>query len=223
LSSPVLRHETGETLGQGKLRLRGEFETTRVYPLVPPGSTSMGVQQQDSIFSGTTIGVQIAYGLLEFLDIQGGSSYLFGGAGWRLGAKWGFVRMGRWSVAIGSGYGRFSGTGSLSYGLTDGTLLDTDQTLSATRFDLSLPVSYRLSPMFALYSGVHFFSSAVDGSTGAAVVSESLFDFGANFGVKFNLDWFEGDLEIATINVDDPFLASRRWVPYYGFSGGIRF
>lgn len=223
LSTPVLRHETGETLGTGKIKAGVNFETSRLYPLVPATASSATVEQNSSVYHGAFFGLYGAVGIHPRIDIQLRTYNAFAGGGWRLGAKINLLAQGRWAVATMFGYGRYSGKGTTTF-QTAGQPEDLDQTLSAYNLDLGIPISYRFTPVFALFSGITVYRSGVTGSSGDSYVEATTHDLGVNLGAKFNFGRFEADAEFALLRLYDPFLnTSWRFMPYWGISGGVLF
>jgi hypothetical protein len=221
VNAPVLRHQTGETLGQKKFRVSGHLETSRLFQ---PSSTveTAGIAQNTTIFQGSLLGVQAEAGVMPQLDLQGGANFTASGGGWKAGAKYQFFKNARFAASGMLGYAVSSGSGTVTY-LTGATPVEISETLSAQTLDLSVPVSFRVGPMFAIYSGLMLLRSSVSGSLGTLVVSDVSYDLGTNLGMKITSGIFEGDLEFAFLSVNDPFALSRRMVPYAGLSFGVTF
>lgn len=221
VGAPVLHHQTGETLGQKRFRVFGHYETSRIFA---PASTAetLGIEQDNSIFQGSFLGVEVDGGVLPQLDLQLGANFTAGGGGWRLGAKYQILRNGRIAVAAMAGYAATSGSGTYTY-LTAATPVEIQQTLSASTIDLSMPVSYRVAGPFIVYGGPQFLRSGVSGSFGSAFVEDSTVDWGLNLGVQVTYGVFMGDLEVAEVLVQDPFTDSHRLIPFVGLSFGMMF
>jgi hypothetical protein len=221
VSAPVLRHQTGETLGQKRFRIFGHYESSRIFqPISTPETVS--VPQTNSIFQGSFVGVQAEGGVLPNLDLQLGTYFTSGGGGWRLGGKYQAYRSGRIAASAMLGYSAASGTGTVTY-MTAAQPIEVSQTLSAYTVDLSVPVSFRINPMFAFYGGPMLLRSGVSGSFGGNVVSDTSNDLGANLGLQVTSGMFVGDLELAELKVHDPFADASRFVPYLGMSFGVVF
>jgi hypothetical protein len=221
LSAPALRHETGEALGTGRLRVRLQTESARLFPLVPSGSAPFSVPQSVDVFQGGLLGVQADGGIAPLLDAQFGTFYPVGGGGWRLGAKYQLLKK-RFAVAAMGGYSRLATQGSVTYTTASG-VQDFTQTFSGYRIDFGVPVSYRLGAASTLFGGLTYFRSGVRGSSGSGYVSSVDHDIGVNLGFKLNFGRFEGDLEFALQRLNDPFEQSNRYVPFWGLAGGILF
>jgi hypothetical protein len=222
VSAPVLKHATGETLGQKKFRVLGHYETSRIFaPGTPPEGTA-GVAQKVEIFRGSFLGVQADGGVLPALDLQLGANFTSGGGGWRVGAKYQILKRGRFAVAGMAGYAAASGADSIEY-LTDGTPLELAQTLSAYTFDVSIPASVRLMPWFVVYGGPMWLHSGAKGSLGSYVVNDTFNDFGASLGFQISYWIFTGGFEAAELLVDDRFTDTVRMIPYFGVSFGVMF
>jgi hypothetical protein len=221
VNAPVLRHETGETLGSKHLRVMGHFESSRLFQPAATAETA-GIAQGNSVFEGSLLGVQVDGGVLPQLDLQLGANFTLDGGGWKAGAKYQFFRSARLAAAAMLGYAKSSGSGTVTY-LTSGTPVQIDQTLSTYTIDLSVPVSFRINPSIAVYSGLMLLRSGATGSLGNNVVSDISNDIGSNLGVKVTVSMFEGDVEVAYLLVHDPFTDSAHFIPYAGFSFGVKF
>lgn len=233
LSVPALKHETGETVGAGHFRFFGQLETAQTFPVYPTDSSVAGVSQLSSVFQGTLMGMQAAVGVHKKVELQLGSFLSLRGGGWKLGAKYqilGHPTMdqgkiadrGNFAVSVAVRYETHAVAGTLTY-QTATAPLDMDQTLSGTATEYSVPVSFRLSPNFAVYSGLSLTHSSVSGSVGTGYAQDSTNDFSTRLGVKVNFDRFEGDIETAVVALHDNFSDSARLVPYYGISFGVLF
>jgi hypothetical protein len=220
--APVLKHETGETLGPKKFRIFAHYEMSRIFaPGTPVGGTA-GVEQKNSVFQGSFVGVQADGGVLPQLDLQLGANFTSNGGGWRAGAKYQFVKRGRFAVAGQAGYAAASGSGTLQY-LTAGSPQEFSQTLSAYTVDLSMPASVRILPWLAAYGGPMWLHTGASGSYSGNVVNDTFNDMGLSLGLQFSGWIFVGDIEAAELLIDDPFTASTRLVPYVGVSFGVTF
>ncbi|OFZ21555.1 MAG: hypothetical protein A2X94_05470 [Bdellovibrionales bacterium GWB1_55_8] len=223
MSTPVLRHETGESLGTGRFRASARYETTRTFAAVSDEIVSAGVAEQSTgTFRGTLLGVQVAAGIHANADVQLAGFLTPTGGGWRVGTKYTVKRQGPLSIAAMMGYGALSSAGSQSY-LTQAQPVEIQQTLSSTTLDFSSPVSYRFSPTLAAYSGLVLIRTAVSGSFGSMVVNTSQTDFGANLGFRLNIGRYEGDIEAAMMRVYDPFTDGYRLIPFLGLGASMVF
>jgi hypothetical protein len=222
LAVPTLRHETAETLGSGRIRLRGHLESARLFPNI--GATAAdGFSQDDSVFRGWIFGVQGAAGLTNRLDAQLGMTYMLGGSGWRLGSKYAAYALKRFKFAVMAGYGRYSSKGTTEF-KTTGQPFEVSLTQSAWVVDFGVPVSYRLSPAVALYTGMTFYRSGLSGSANNNAVATMNSDLGVNLGMQLHIGaQFEGDVEMSLMRLYDPFTDSIRYIPFWGISGGIVF
>ena len=221
VSAPVLRHQTGETLGPKKFRASLRAEKSRIF--APASTTDTAeIEQEDSVFQGVILGLQAEAGILPKLDAQLGFSLTPSGGGWRVGAKYKVFQRGAFAGAAMLGYGASSGSGSVSYATSDAPI-EIEQTLSMRILDFSMPVSFRIDPSFAIYGGWMLLRTNVNGSFGSSVVSDISYDPGLNIGVKITHGIFEGDLEFAMIRVHDPFMDGGRNIPFFGASFGILF
>ncbi len=221
VATSVLRHQTGESLGVGKFRGFGYFETAR---LATPGTTEATylIDQNKDVFQGMMLGMQGEVGVMQSLDLMLGTNFSADGGGWKVGAKYQFLKMGNLAGAGMLSYGARSAKGNVTY-LTADQPVELATTLSAYTFDFSAPVSYRISPAFAAYSGLMLLRTSVSGSLGPDVVSMTNYDLGFNLGCKINAGRFEGTIEFAFLRVGDPFMDSTRIVPYAGLSFGVAF
>ena len=256
VTTPVLKHETGETLGQGKAKGGIRVETGRMVPIFPSTMGLAGIEQTASVFTGQIVAIQGAVGIINKLDLGVGSFMSLGGGGWRvytkfqaLGAPAMGSKSGNFSVAALAGFGRYSSSGSVTYqtsnaGKTEPTTSkqtsgiktavaetsqlelgpgEVQQILSASCFEFSAPVSYRLFDRVALYSGIHLYYIMVSGAANLVGLSDSVFDYGSNFGIKAYLGRFEVSAESAMINATDPFLGTSRFLPYFGVATAFLF
>ncbi len=58
VTTPVLRHETGESLGgSGNFKAYAHIERARLVPVVGASSTAASVAQKDDVFAGALLGV----------------------------------------------------------------------------------------------------------------------------------------------------------------------
>lgn len=223
LTTPALKHETGETLGSGRFRLLGKFEMARLYPVPPTGSPAIGVSQDGSLFKGTTLGVQGAVGVLPKVDLQLGSHFLIGGGGWRLGTKVNILQSGSFALAGMLGYGRFSGKTTQQFNTASSTV-SVEQNLTASQLDLSLPVSYSFGKDNFVYSGLNFYKTSLSGTVAGSPYDDSVTDIGLNLGYRHVFSGrFEGDVEMALVKAKDPFTGSSQMIPYFGLGAGILF
>jgi hypothetical protein len=222
VSAPVLKQATGESLGVKKFRILAHYEMSRIFaPGTPQGGTA-NVEQSNSVFQGSYLGVQAEGGVLPGLDLQLGANFTASGGGWRTGAKYQIYKGGRFAVASMLGYAAASGEGTLQY-LTDDVPQEYTQTLSAYTVDVSIPMSVRINPMFVVYGGPMWLHSGASGSLGGNVVEDTFNDFGANLGLQISHWIFTGSIEAAGLLMRDPFMESTRLVPYAGVSFGVIF
>ena len=223
VSAPVLKQETGETLGVKKFRILAHYEMSRIFaPGLPQGGTARKRAQSNSVFQGSYLGVQADGGVLPQLDLQLGANFTASGGGWRVGAKYQFIKSGRFAVSGMMGYAMTSGSGTIQY-LTSGTPQEFDQTLSAHTFDFSIPSSVRATSWLVVYGGPMWMHSGASGSFGGLVVDDTFNDFGFNLGLQFSGWIFTGSIEAAELMLNDPFTASTRMVPFVGVSFGVTF
>jgi hypothetical protein len=228
MTAPILRHETGEVLGQGHYRVSGRLEQSRLFA-VPTSGTPEGVEQDLSVFRGSLLAFQGAAGVARKMDLQLSGFFSAGGGGWRFGGKYQLYgdpfpgKPGAFAIAAMLGYSRFSGTGDVSLLSEEGRPMDVHQTLSATTVDVAFPVSFRLGTGFAVYSGLALFKSWVNGSVSDKTIAIQNHDYGANLGVKFNLGRSENTIELMFLRVHDPFLDEMRFVPLLGIGSGVAF
>ncbi|OFZ71378.1 MAG: hypothetical protein A3K03_00430 [Bdellovibrionales bacterium RIFOXYD1_FULL_44_7] len=231
LSTPVLKHETGETLGAGKFRVRGQIETSRIHPLATVDRKStLSAAQENGVFQGGFLSVQGAAGVHAKVDAQLGAYYTMGGGGWRVGTKYKMLHKGNFASAVMAGYGRYSGKPSNQSYKTGGSSTDSSATTEATgsvevsqmaaasHIDVSFPVSFRLSPTVALYSGANYYRSDTSGFSELQYVEDSSNDFGTNFGVKLTFGKIEADAEMAYVMISDSLSGGSRFLPYWGAS-----
>lgn len=223
MTTPVLRHETGEALGQKKFRAMARFETGRLYPVAVESSGAVGVGQEAKVFQGSFFGIQGAYGLLPKMDLQLATLYTLNGGGWRVGTKYQVVKKGNFAVAVMAGYGRYSSQGEITLA-TPTEPFDLDQTLSGWTLDLGFPVSYAFGKEFVVYGGLTMYRGQVGGTANLEVVTLTNYDLGANLGTRIGIKGkFFTDIEFATLRLYDPIVDAIRYVPYWGVAGGINF
>jgi hypothetical protein len=224
LTAPVLRHETGENLGSGNFRVLAHFDSSRIFPVVPENSSAATTLQNGTVFTGSLFGVKGEVGVLSIVDLQAEGFAQMSGGGWRLGTKVGIVQLGDFFVAGSLGYGAYSGSGTVTF-LTPGYPTDLAQSLSATTTDLSIPISYRISPTFTVYSGFTFYHSEAFGTAGSGGegVSYTSNDTSVNLGFRIVYGRYFGDVEAAILHLYDPFTGSMRSLPYFGAAIGAAF
>lgn len=224
LSTPMLKHETGEALGQKKFRVRAQLESSRLFPLLPAAlaQSASKLEQEASVFRGGFFGIFAAVGVLPKLDLQLGTYYTTTGGGWRFGSKYELWRLGGFAFAAMAGYGRFAAEGTQTYVTKTGNS-EVKQIFSAGNMDLSFPVSYRVNPSFAVYTGLNYYRTSISGAANLNTVTDTANDIGTNFGIKLNFGKFETDIEFAYVRIFDTISSESRFVPYYGVSAGITF
>ena len=228
---PVLRHETGDTLGQKGIRVAARVESARMFPAFAAGSAAINAQQPVDPFVASLVGVTGTIGALPDLDVQLGALWSVNGGGWRLAAKYRFLKKGRFAVAAMLGYNAASGSGTITYA-TGALPAVTPQTLSVATKEFSIPVSFRVNSAIVLYSGLMYLHSGIQGSPGLADFagvtqpSWTANDWGTNLGMRVLWNRFEFDFETAVLDVNDPFLnggTSTRLVPYLGAQVAVLF
>jgi len=222
VSMPVLRHETGETLGAGKVRAAVSLGTSRVLPVSAASFAGVGFPQSASLFRGNQIGAKGSVGVTSGLDLQLRTVFSPGGGGWSLGAKQLLVGSGPFSVSGMIGIGRYSGGGTLSYETVSGSS-SLATVLTATQLDLGVPVSYRLGKDTVVYSGLDYYRSSFSGSAGSAIVEDSASDIGLNLGVRQTFGRIEVDAEVMMLKLGGPFTAGVGFTPFLGVAAGIIF
>ena len=220
---PILRGETGESLGAGRLRVNGELGTGRTVPMVPAALAAVTTSQDTGIFRSPLLGAGVAYGVAGSTDLQLKTFYSFGGGGWRLGLKNQFIKGGSFAVAGTVGYGQHSAKGS--FDITDsGSTTAVSTVLSASQIDLGVPVSYRVGAGSILYSGLTLYLNSVSGSANAEAVSQSFSDFAFNLGFRQNVSArIDLSFELALAKLGGPFGSSAGMVPYFGLGVGVGF
>ena len=225
MSVPVMRHETGETLDPWDFQLRGSVEFSRDFPFVPPTSLAAAVVQDGGIYGASLITAAGVVGLFPRLNAQIGTAFSSSSSGWKVSAKYQFFgATGSASKGLAAagmfGVGSYSGQGTLAYQTSAGTQ-NLDQSLSSRMFDISVPVSFRFSPEFAVYSGVTLYHHYVSGSSAGGVIANVANDLGINLGVKMVFGKFETDVELTFLNVPDAFTPSSKFLTFFGASFGF--
>ncbi len=222
LSAPVLRHETGETLGPGHFRVLARMESSRIFSLVPGAFGALGIAQQASVFTGSIFGFLGSVGVFPKFDVEAQGFLLQSGGGWKVGAKYELLRKNGLAVAVNAAYGASSGAGSILYLTTTG-LTNVTQILASNTVELSVPVSFRFTPSIALYSGLTYYHTEADGVVATTYTLSPMNDMGMNLGLRLNFGMVEGDVEAALLRFYDPFADSMRILPFFGIAGGIVF
>jgi hypothetical protein len=223
MTVPVLRHETGETLGSRKFRVSARFESSRMFSFTEGDPNIDRVAQNSDVFTGSALGLGMTAGLADRVDAQVEGFSNFGGAGWRLGTKVMLLRRGRYGVSVMGGYASNSGSGTVRY-LTGGFPVDLVQTLSAGTVDLGVPASVKMTDHLWFYGGLTWFRSGVNGTLGVNNVSAVVNDLGTNLGARILLGTsVEIDLETALLRFYDPFSDSGRTAPYFGLAASFLF
>ena len=198
------------------------LQINRTYPLVAAADPAAATIQDAALFQGGGFGITGSAGVLPQLDLQLGTAFSAGGGGWRMGAKYQWFKLGAIAVSGMFGYGAYSGSGDVAF-LTAGTPETLNLAMSGHMWELGAPASFRLSPAFAVYSGLTFYHTGVHGSAGTQFVDGSANDLGWNIGIRITVGKIEGDLEAAFLRVHDPFEDSMRFIPYLGTAVGITF
>jgi hypothetical protein len=222
LTTPVLRHETGETLGVGHFRFSARMQSSRIFALLPPGSGAVGVAQRAEVFQGSVFGLNAAAGVFPKFDAQVAGYILQSGGGWKIGGKYEIHRRGALAVGGTLAYGASSGAGSVTY-LSAGELEDVNQVLTSKTIELSIPVSFRFTSNIVIYSGLTYWHSEVSGSVKTSYMVEPANDLGVNLGLRLNIGVVEGDVEVAILRFYDPFSDGMRMLPFFGMAVGIVF
>ena len=223
MTGPALKHETGESLGQGRYRFSARLETSRLYSLPTSGATSSGVSQPNKVFQGSVLGIQGSYGVAPPMDISLATFFSIAGGGWRISTKYQILTGGPFAVAVMLGYGAYSGSGTSLYSAATNSV-EVTQTLSAKIGELSFPASMRLGTNFLAYSGLHFYRAGVSGSIDGIGVSDAATDLGTNLGIRYF--WSAqvySDVEFAYVSIHDPFEGGKRFVPFFGLGLGVSF
>lgn len=223
MTTPALRHETGDLLAVKQVRVHGEMEKALMHPIPAEGSLTSGIAQSSSAFQGTHLGFGAAMGVHPKAELQFSSYWLGRGAGWRVGAKTPLTRAGRFSVAGLLRLGTYSGGGDIELLDSTGALSNVEYALSAKQIDLGVPVSTRFGAVTA-YSGLALIKSWVRGTAGGAPVSDTSTDLVFNLGARFPI-WgpLEADTELAVVRAGERFTQSTQMLTFYGFGVGSTF
>lgn len=233
LSTPVLRHETGDTLGAGNTKVVGGYETARMYGLIPSTSAASGIAQDSGVLRSSLMHIGVRYGVLPTTDLQLNTYFKLGGAGWRLGAKRELFKWGSLHFALILGYGSHVGKGTVSYSTTaasststsssstTGGNVDVEQTLGAKQLDFGIPLSYAFSDSLTVYGGFTYYSTSVTGVADTEAVKKSFGDMGFNLGVRFPAYGLEWDIEGAMLSASDP--TGGGMMPHFGLGVGMPF
>ena len=229
VSIPVLRHETGETSGQGKLRFRGRFETSKAIVALPdPTIQAFSTEQETSRLQSLLIGIDVRWGLLDRIDLKLDVPIFMGGGGWRFAGKYQIfgspassAKAGNFALAAMAGYGKYGSTGGVTYTTADGET-DFSQSFSATSIDAGVPVSFRIAVTVAVYSGIHLFLITGDGLLDTSAIETSEMSFGANLGFKVDFDPMYLDLEGMLLQASDPFLDETGFNIFFGLGFGAK-
>lgn len=225
LTTPVLRQETGETLGQGRLRASAQLETGRIVPVVPAAVAlaAVGNTQDSGIFSGLLFSLGGSYGVLPTTDIQLRTFYPLSGGGWRIGLKQQIIKGSNLAVAGMVGYGHYAAKGN--YTINTGSPTEVDTVMSASQVDFSIPVSYRLGSSVWVYSGFNVYMTSLIGVANTEADTASATDLGVNLGVKIKLSpRYDLSLEGAMLlSAGGPFGSEVGHSPYFGLGLGVLF
>jgi hypothetical protein len=221
-----MRHDTGETLEPWGFQLRGSIEFSRDFPFVPPLSVAAGVAQQGGIYGASLITAAGVIGVFPKLNLELGTAFASTSAGWKVSAKYQFYgkpgMMDKGLAASGKfGVGTYSGQGTLTYQTNTGGTQGLEQSVANRMFDISVPVSYRFSPEFAVYSGLTLYHHYVTGSSAGGVIANVANDLGFNLGLKMRFGKFETDIELVFLNVPDAFTDGSRFLTFIGASFGL--
>lgn len=224
VATPLLRHETAETLGSGRYRVRASLGGARVFPILPASlvGVTTGVAQESGVLAAFQPVVQATAGVIDQLDLSLGTSILLKGGGWRLGAKYRAWSTGALALGAIAGVGRYSARGDVDFRTSTGSAT-ADSVLAASQIDFGVPVSYRIDPEFAVYSGLQFFRTQMSGSVAGESLEQSVLDWGPNLGLHYTRGAFEGSAEAILLRVKDPVSAGSRFQIFFGVSGGVRF
>lgn len=223
MSTPVLRHETGETLGPGKSRLGAGLDSSRMYGLIPSTSPAVGQAQEVDVLRSSHLWLGGSIGLLTKTDIGLRTYFKLGGSGWRLGVKQGLFKFGNLSIAGALNYGSHVGKGSVSYLSSTSQAVAVEQVLGAKQIDFGVPLSYRFGNGLVSYGGLTYFSTNVTGVADTVAVTKSVGEIGLNLGVR--IPWsglgrpMEVDIEGAMLSASDP--TGGGSMLHYGLGLGI--
>ncbi len=222
VSMPVLRHETGEALGSGKVRVSASIGTSRVLPTAAASFAGVGFPQSASLFRGNQIGAKATVGVTPSLDFQLRTVFSPGGGGWSIGVKQQFFVSGPFALSAMIGIGRYSGGGTINYETVTGSQ-SLSTVLTANQYDVGVPVSYRFGKDTALYSGLHYYRSSFHGSAGTAIVEDSASDLGVNLGIRQTFGRVDVDLEAMMLKMGGPFTDRVGFTPFLGLAAGLAF
>jgi len=239
---PVIRNETGETLGANQKQISATIMTGRAIPIIPSSLESAFATSQttSSPFSSLVGTASFKYGFLVNLDIRFDTVLLLTGGGWRGTVKYQLLGTPQSSNAAGNfavsgmlSHGRYASQGSVTYDTASSSSSTSTssssgsasytQRLSTASTDISVPISYRFSDSFAVYSGLHSFISSSEGTLDTSSLEASNFDLGINLGLQIKIDTIRLDLESMMLKVDSPFSGSSEFTLLFGAGGSIVF
>jgi hypothetical protein len=227
MSIPVMRHDTGETLLPWDFQIRGSMEFSRDFPFVPPLAPAAGIAQDGGVYGASLITATGVVGAFPKFNLELQTAFSASSAGWKFSGKYQFYgKPGMTEKGLAAsgkfGIGTYSGQGTVALRVDSiGTIQSFDQSLSSRMFDVSVPVSYRFSPEFAVYSGLTWYHHYVSGSAAGGLISNVANDWGFNLGLKMKFNKFETDVELVFLNVPDAFTESSRFLTFIGVSFGL--
>lgn len=238
-SIPVLRHETGETLGSNAKSISIRAETSRAIPTPPTqsGDTFSSTQSSNQL-SSALLGLNIKYGLLEKLDLKLDTPLLLGGGGWRFNAKYQLFGTpasssapGNFAVSAMMSYGKFASRGDVTYSTGSSTSTTSSptsdatftQSLSANTIEFSFPVSIKVLEGFIIYSGVYYSILKASGTIDLEDVEVSTSDLGFNLGIQNKIDSVLLNIEGMMLKAENPFSGDSNFEVYFGLSAGLSF
>lgn len=240
LSIPVLKHETGETIGVNSKNVSLKAETSRAIPTVPviDGVTFSSTQESNPTQSGL-LGLYFKYGIIENLDLKIDTPFFLGGGGWRLSAKYQLLgapasssNAGNFAISAMVAYGNFASSGDVTYNTSSGDASTASvstgeatyvQSLSATSIEFSFPISYKIFDGFVVYSGLHYSLLKADGTIHLIATEVSTSDLSFNLGIQNKFDTVLVNIEGMLLRAENPFNGESSFESYFGVSAGITF
>lgn len=222
MSTPVLRHETGETLAPGQARAGIIAEASRLYLVAPLTSGITSVAQDSAVLRGSLLGAYGSFGVPWGFELGARTYFALAGGGWRASVKRNVVSAGALAVATQVGYGQYVGRGTVTYATTASTI-DVTQVLSARQIELSAPVSYKMGAQTWVYSGITYYKTNIVGAASDTGMSTSEGDIGFNLGLRMGFGTVQFDIETAMLKASSELTGQSQMLPYFGFAGGITF